>query len=384
MTSFKYRYILDRSSKKYRCPSCGKKSFVRFIDTETGEVLPDPLGRCDHEASCGYFQRPQGQKRTEIEAPAPTAPPKVYFIPFDVVRETLTAYDKNIFIQNLLKAFDPADVERVISLYYLGTIAGGFRAGAVTFPYIDPSGNVRAVQVKEFDENNHTAGQGFLHSMIETELKRQKQEFPEWLWDYAKNEKKVSCLFGGHLLNKYPSNPVALVEAPKTAIIGTLAFGFPDNPKNLLWCGVFNRSSLTLDKVKPLEGRNIYLFPDLSKDGNTFDLWKQRAKEFEQAMTGTKFTVSDYLETKAPEADKVKGDDLADFVNVENVKNASLKKTFFSFDWTWWNIDPVTLPEITKHDLNILTKHFNCSEKEILDFHSKFVNNNNLQPKNLN
>ena len=95
-------------------------------------------------------------------------------------------------------------------------------------------------------------------------------------------------------------NPVAFVEAPKTAIYGTLYFGFPEQPKNLLWLAVYNLSSLSLEKCKALQGRDVYLFPDLSKDGKAFELWSNRAKRFSELIPGTQFEVSELLETQAP------------------------------------------------------------------------------------
>ena len=147
-------------------------------------------------------------------------------------------------------------------------------------------GKLRAVQVKQFDEQNHTTGTDFLHSIIEKHHTRNNKPLPEWLEAYNKNETKVSCLFGEHLLSKYPHNPVALVEAPKTAIYGTLYFGFPEQPTNLLWLAVYNLSSLNLNKCKALKGRNVYLFPDLSKDGKAFELWSNKANEIQKRFTG--------------------------------------------------------------------------------------------------
>jgi hypothetical protein len=54
----KQRYILENGSKKYVCPKCNKKAFVRYIDTETGEYLPEQYGRCDRESKCNYFNLP--------------------------------------------------------------------------------------------------------------------------------------------------------------------------------------------------------------------------------------------------------------------------------------------------------------------------------------
>ncbi|MCZ2128691.1 MAG: PG0870-related protein, partial [Bacteroidia bacterium] len=42
-----YRYSLEKGSKKHHCPECGKKTFVLYIDTETGDYLPKQYGRCD-------------------------------------------------------------------------------------------------------------------------------------------------------------------------------------------------------------------------------------------------------------------------------------------------------------------------------------------------
>jgi hypothetical protein len=55
------------------------------------------------------------------------------------------------------------------------------------------------------------------------------------------------------LLSLYPNNPIALVEAPKTAIYGSLYFGVPRTSKEMLWLAVYNLSSLTYKKLKVLE-----------------------------------------------------------------------------------------------------------------------------------
>ncbi len=324
-----YKYILEPGSRKFICPNCQKKTFVRYIDTETGEYLPDWYGRCDRESKCshhlnpykdGYAKGEQGKhseipnnwKREVISHPEPV------FVPVEVFNRTRAGYEKNIFIQNLLTRivfpFEVQDIEKVISLYNLGTVQNGYRAGAITFPFIDIENNVRAIQVKQFDETNHTTGTDFLHSIIEKHYTRNNKPLPEWLGSYNKNEIKVSCLFGEHLLSKYPHNPVALVEAPKTAIYGTLYFGSPEQPNNLLWLAVYNKSSFSFDKLKALQGRDVFTFPDLSKDGNTFKEWQQKANDYEKQLLGTRFIFSDLLEQFANETDKEKGNDIADIL----------------------------------------------------------------------
>jgi hypothetical protein len=330
-----HRYIFEKN-KKHLCPVCNKKRFVRYVDTNTGNYLPNIYGRCDRESKCSYFLNPykdgytkmiweqeQGNKTEWKPKPKkkrikPLKVQKTAFIPVEVLSRTLEGYEKNVFIQNLLSRvkfpFEINDIEKIISLYNLGTVQNGYRTGANTFPFIDKNNNVRTIQVKQFDEANHTTGTDFLHSIIEKHHSRNSKQLPEWLKAYNENEIKVSCLFGEHLLTKYPHNPIAIVEAPKTAIYGTLYFGFPEQPKNLLWLAVYNLSSLNLNKCMALKGRNVFLFPDLSKEGKAFDLWSSKANEIQKHLQSTSFTVSDLLEQLAPEQDKQKGKDIADYL----------------------------------------------------------------------
>jgi len=335
----KYRYSLEKGSKKHHCPNCEKKRFVRYIDTQTGEYLPEQYGRCDRESKCGYLLNPysdgyakavweqeQGNRselpnnwKPQRKKAIPQPTPEPVFFDFDTFKQTLQPerYEKNTFIQNLFYRvqfpFEVDEVTKVIQLYRLGTVANGYRAGANTFPFIDIKGNVRAVQVKQFDEQNHTTGTDFLHSIIKKHHTRNNKPLPEWLEAYTKQDKRITCLFGEHLLSKYPNTKVYLFEAPKTAIYATLYFGFPEQ-SNTICLAVYNKSSFSFDKLKVLQGRFVYVFPDLSKDGNTFKEWETKAKEYESRLPGTRFIFSDLLEQLAPERDKSEGNDLADFL----------------------------------------------------------------------
>jgi hypothetical protein len=301
-------FKLDPSSKKFTCPNCHKRTFVRYID-ENKVYLPERFGRCDRESNCAYHLKPEKEVKDQPYIPQPPREPKpITFYPDYILKATFKGYDQNTFIQNLLKLFPLQSVEQVISLYYLGTVTKGGRSGAVTFPFIDKSGNVRTIQVKQFDDKNHTLKNGtdFIHSIIE----RNSQPIPDWIKSYNENELKVSCLFGEHLLNKFPYNPIGLVEAPKTAIVASLYYQFPKKPDDLLWLAVFNKSSLTLEKCRALEGRKVALFPDL----NAFNDWNDRAKTIFEQLPGTQYKISDLLESNAIETDRSKGLDLADYL----------------------------------------------------------------------
>lgn len=333
-----YRFRLDSGSRKHRCPACGKTRFVRYIDTDGGNYLPGQYGRCDRESKCAYHMNPysdgyaksvlgqdySGHRQSKCAVKPkrniqhPVAEAEHVYFDFQTFRRTLNpdGYDGNQFIQNLLSRvrypFSVEDVTAVIQLYRLGTVMHGHRSGATTFPFIDTDGRVRAVQVKQFDEANHTTSTDFLHSILERHHARKGINLPGWLKGYVGQEKKVSCLFGEHLLKKYPMNPVALVEAPKTAVYGTLYFGLPDSPHGLVWLAVYNKSSFSFDKLKALKGRDVYVFPDLSEDGGTFREWLSKATDFERKLPGTRFKFSDLLEALAPGKMREAGADIAD------------------------------------------------------------------------
>jgi hypothetical protein len=336
-TVHRYR-LASNKVQKIDCPFCrAKKHWQRYIDIETGEVLPENHGRCDNSDKCGKWITPKdtgysktiwnqekssdsefsdkhknnSQKEIRIE---PT------FFNFETFLYTLDndRYEQNVFVQNLIYKiqfpFQSNEVKKIIQLYKLGTIVKGYRCGAITFPFIDIKGNVRAVQVKQFDEQNHTTGTDFLHSIIIKYHNINNIQLPKWLELYSKQQKIVSCLFGEHLLSQYKNNPIALVEAPKTAIYGALYFGFPESDKSLIWLAVYSKSSLTFDKIKVLEGRKVFVFPDLSKNGDTYNEWQQKSKVFEKVLKNTRFIFSDLLEKYASDEERNNGLDIADFL----------------------------------------------------------------------
>ncbi|MCI0922277.1 hypothetical protein IP023_13025 [Sphingobacterium rhinopitheci] len=321
------KYTLESGSKKFHCPNCDKKTYVRYIDTSTNQYIDYEFGRCDRESRCQYHNKPNfgiGLKMRQYTQ-RPIQKKEVVYFNFEVFKVTLQSerYVSNVFIQNLSKnvlyPFKISDLNTVISIYRLGTVVNGYRAGGTTFPFIDINQNVRAIQVKQFDENNHTIGTDFLHSIIEKHYKGNNKDLPKWLKEYINQDKRISCLFGEHLLSKYPNNPIALVEAPKTAIYGTLYFGFPEESEsNMIWLAVYNKSSFSFDKLKVLKGRDVFVFPDLSNNKQTYNEWQQKALNYESQLSNTRFIFSDILERYANNEQKERGLDLADFLIIQD------------------------------------------------------------------
>lgn len=328
-----YRYSLASNKlPKLDCPICHrKKHWQRYYNIETGEALADKYGRCDNEDKCGHEVSPynepqnnygvtvQNKYNYRIERVKVKQSSIKTYIPNTVLNRLRKDFQKNQFYLNLLELITYAEAKKVLNsifdLYSIGTIYGGEMKGACAFPYIDYNQKVHAIQVKRFDVMNHSINPpNFIHTILKRAYSQGKKGFPTWLNMYLQNNSFVSCYFGEHLLKQYSNNPVALVEAPKTAIYGSLYFGLPKKSTDLLWLATYNKSSLTKEKCQVFEGRNVILFPDLSKDGKTFENWKSKSKKMQIEIPKVKFAVSPFLELNASQSQKDKGLDLADFL----------------------------------------------------------------------
>lgn len=314
-----FRYNLEQGSRKHHCPGCGKKRFVRYVDSSTGEYLPERFGRCDREANCGHHLKPEKEPTPAMTyKPHPVA--KNVFYPPELLTATRHDYTRNTFVENLTTRIAyplPQDeVRKVAQMYQTGSVTRpGFMQGAITFPFIDDRGRVHAIQVKLFGKNNHTTKTNAIHAMIKHRRQATGRPLPGWLQDYEKQDRKIRCLFGSHLLKHYPRNPIAIVEAPKTAFIASLYFGSPEaSEKNFIWLAAYNLSSLKAYKCRPLAGRKVVLFPDLSNDGSAFEKWSADAARLSKEIPDASFKVSDLLERKATPAMRLKGADLADYL----------------------------------------------------------------------
>ena len=74
-----YHYILEPyagRNSRHTCPQCGEPhEFTRYIDTDTGEILADNVGRCNRIDQCGYHYTPKQYFTGKgIEPPARPTP----------------------------------------------------------------------------------------------------------------------------------------------------------------------------------------------------------------------------------------------------------------------------------------------------------------------
>ena len=314
MTPFKYTLEKYQGTKsKHLCPNCQKRTLTRYIDNETNEYIHETVGRCDREANCSYHLKPaeyfknSGVKNVvfNLSLPSPSSP-KVY-IPFEILQKSRLGYHKNSFVSHLNTLFDQETVNRLIAAYHIGTSESRW-TGACVFWFIDNQGRIHAGQVKLFQSGHtakYTTEDGEMKSCttyIHSILKRKLTPIPSWLSKYDQQERKVSCLFGEHLI-KSSSKPFAIVEAPATAIVASIYLPM------FTWLACGSLSYLNTQRCEPLKGKKVVLFPDL----NGYDKWKHIADQLG-------FICSSLLEDNATESDKSNGLDLRDYLEKFNIK----------------------------------------------------------------
>ena len=290
-------------ASRITCPSCGRtRCFVPYVD-EAGEILDPTCGRCNHETHCGYHLPPSeffrlhpelrpGSQDWREDTPGIRATRMAYAqrkkepdeLPRDLVMRTVTASRPNHFLTFLRHIFPEDKVLFLVQEYYIGVT----REAGTVFYQIDSQGRFRGGKIMRYDpETGHRIKDVDIPvDWVHTRLKRSGHIQQAW--------ELSQCLFGEHLIRRYPERLICLVEAEKTAII---AAGFMPE---YLWLATGGKTQLG-DKLDVLRGRHVLAIPDI----DAYDTWKQRFA----ARRDLSVQVSDLLfregapETLGPTAD---------------------------------------------------------------------------------
>ena len=303
MSSECYRLRLEHytgPASRHTCPSCGhRRCFTRYVDAATGEHLAEHVGRCDRQGKCGHHVKPREYFADGGERPAdgwtpPPPPPELpgFRMSRSAVRSTMGLDTESNLLGYLGTVLDPEHVKRTAWEYCVGAwTAPGKLQGAAVFWQVDRSGEIRTGKVVQYDPRTGHRVKGAQH----------------WTHSLAggipDGFKLDQCLFGEHLLDKYPNASVGIVEAEKTALIARLFV--PD----VLWIATGGLAELKVSKVLPLAGRNVTLWPDL---GEGFTTWSAKASELEPLFAS--LVVVDLLECIATAEEEAQGLDLADYL----------------------------------------------------------------------
>lgn len=166
----------------------------------------------------------------------------------------------------------------------------------------------------QYDETGHTVKvpqpgdaepkrrTGWAHTALAHTYRQRGTPPPAWFAAYnADDNPKSPCLFGLTQLATAPAGqPVAIVESAKTAVFAT-----PYRPR-YVWMATGSKYQLTADRIEPLRGRRLVLFPD----AGAYDKWHTKAADLRRL--GFNVTVSSEMEKIATDDPSLAKGDLAD------------------------------------------------------------------------
>ena len=331
-----YKYSLDKSSKKFVCPSCGKKTFVRYVNVENNSYLEDGFGRCDRQTNCQYHSSPK-QNNVTTEFVSPIIKRKVSTLQYDLIVQCGRNFKENNFVQFLKIYFTPEEVQSVILKYLLGT--SSHWNGSTVFWQINQKEEIQAGKVMLYD-----AKLG----------KRVKKPFNHihWVHKLLKLEDFVlhQCLFGLHLVSESSNKKIAIVESEKTVLIMSLFL--PD----YIWMATGSKANFKKDLLLPLKNHSILVYPDKSE----YDDWNKKVIDMQK--DGFKISCSRFIEDK----NVSEGTDLADIYldSITNNKPVKVQKQL-----TKTEIEVNRLAKINPEIINLI-KTFDLLDNE----HNEIVN----------
>ena len=293
MTQFKYQ--LDKTSKKFNCPKCGKKDrFVRYIDNETKNYADPEFGRCDREQKCAHHLSPAYTKNYEPKYHINKMKLIVSTIKYEILNQTIQSFEINPFVQYLFKKYEKNEVDQIIKKYNIGT--ANMYKGATVFWQIDNTGNIRTGKIMSY---NTETGKRTKNNDGKSKI--------NWVHSALKktNYNLKQCLFGLHLFKK-DVKKIAIVESEKTAIIMSLEM------PEYTWMATGSFLGFKDDYLKPLKNTDIIAYPDKG----CYEKWSKTAKTLNEK--GYNITVSNIIE----KTEYKEGWDLADAFEFEGKKNA--------------------------------------------------------------
>jgi hypothetical protein len=293
-----FQFTLDKSSKKFICPNCNKKTFVRYIDNETKYYLESQFGRCDRESSCKFHHNPK-QIYSSNNRFEPSPKKLKSFINSKEIARFGSNYKRNHFIQFLRTYFTDEEVKSVILKYLIGT--SNHWEGATLF-----------WQINEL--NQAVTGKVMLFELSTCKRVKKPYNHIHWMHKLLKipDFELQQCLFGLHLINESNGQTVAIVESEKTAIIMSLFL------PNYIWMATGSKGNFKRDLLKPLKPFSLIVFPDKSE----YEDWNNKTQQL--ANDGFNIKCSDYIEKKeVPD-----GTDLADiYFDSKTKKTVDIKYT---------------------------------------------------------
>ncbi len=315
------------SNNTWYCAVCGKGGDAITLVMEHEKLSFDDAVRWIVR-ECNIFcldddQRPRQKRITKHHTARQTIttkfsdimPQNIQTLSADLVDKSQSTVSP--FCQALLSngILSEAQMHNVARRYRLGATHNG----GVIFWTIDSDDRVREGKVMYYMADCHR-DHNRSPTTISSIMKKQGK--------LPKDFSATSCLFGLHLLRETSpcdDTVVAVVESEKTAVIcselipAIPSSRHPGRHSPVVWLATGGLPFLSVERLAPLVGHRVIIFPDTDTDGKTFKKWNATAEEASKAF-GQPFPVSDILERQASYEQKQHKIDIADLL-LEEKKN---------------------------------------------------------------
>ena len=257
------------------------------------------------------FDNPIRTMKTYPRKPSPrTATPKTETIPTignesDVCTIPETVFTKSIDLrrEDSLRAYletwiDDLVLESAWHLYGVGIT----KTKDPIFWYYDRQGRCRDGKLMKYRQDGHRDKDAPGSICAIGSMLKKSGHLPE-SWS------RSGCLYGEHLLNRWPEATVGLVESEKTAIVAAVHF------PHYLWLATGGNNQ-NIDRAKAvLNGRRVIAFPD----ADATEKWTQDFQGLPGWSIST--TAKDYADMKGPEWAKC---DICDILEQQAVRAKKL------------------------------------------------------------
>jgi hypothetical protein len=259
-------FIVYPKDNCYKCFTCGAKGGpVQFLMDYGKMSYPDALRWLGKKYNIETDNVPFDYFPPPLPPPPPSLP--MLILPERMVTSHTNTTDNILckYIRALpWNATQRDRVEKVLAEYYVGHS----KYGHTIFWQIDEQQRVHTGKMMLYKPDGHRDKESrynfdWIHSILFRD-----NRFPQWSDD---KQECQPCIFGLHLLNRYPHAAVNIVESEKTAILMAIAYG---NHGTQIWMACGGAENLSREKLEPIikQHRRIIIYPDR----DAIDRWRAK------------------------------------------------------------------------------------------------------------